>query len=246
MADSLYVIASGAVARQRQLEAIANNLANADTSGFKADRVLFRAALDSALRSAEGEALAGAPGHTFAATRGAGMDFSRGPVERTGAPLDAALEGPGFFAVDTPRGVRYTRAGSFSVDADGQLRTASGHPVLGEGGRLVAGNRPVEIRPDGTLVDDRGTTRGRLRIVEFEEPSRLVKEGDSLFRAPPAAVDLPAPEATVLPGALEGSNVSPMREMASMMTLQREFEASLRALRQESRATQQLIQEIMQ
>src|SRR5690606_6690299 len=127
MADALWVSLSGARARMRELDVVANNLANADSVGFKAERTAFAAALARA-RSGGGDAA-----RVYATLAPGGADLAPGPVVGTGAPLDVALAGDGFFEVETPAGPRYTRAGAFTVDADGTLVTPAGWPVLGEG-----------------------------------------------------------------------------------------------------------------
>ncbi len=243
MSDNVYVLASGALARMRDLDVIANNLANLSTSGFKADRTLFESALESQILGPDGRPAAGAPGRVFVGTAGTAAELEAGPLEQTGAPLDAAIRGPGFFAVETPAGVRYTRAGSFQVDAAGQLATPDGHPVLGDGGAIVATGRPLRILESGDVVDDRGELLGRLRVVRFDEPERLVKEGGNLFRAPEGVTPRPVDSPDLAPGSLEGSNVSAVTELARMVMVQRSFEATLRASMLDDQATERLLQE---
>ena len=245
MGDSIYVSASGAVSRLRQLEVVANNLANADTTGFKADRAIFHSALESALLGPEGE-IAGAPGSVFVHPSESVTNHSAGGIQRTGSPLDVAIQGPGFFAVDTPAGVRYTRAGSFAVDGDGNLATPDGHPVLGEGGPISLGDEAGRITSSGEVTNDRGEVLGRLRVVEFspEDLGILEKEGSTLFRAPAEAVGLPTDAPELIEGSLEGSNVSPIHEMAVLMLLQRSYEATMQVLQSDDQATESLIREV--
>lgn len=243
MSDNVYVLASGALARMRDLDVIANNLANLSTTGFKADRTLFESALESRLLGPDGRPQTGAPGRVFVGTAGTVAEMEAGPLEHTGAPLDAAIRGPGFFAVSTPAGVRYTRAGSFQLDRAGQLATADGHPVLGDGGAIVSNGRPLRILESGDVVDDRGELLGRLRVVRFDEPGALVKEGENLFRAPEQAVPRPVDSPSLAPGSLEGSNVSAVAELARMVMVQRSFEATMRASMLDDQATERLLQE---
>lgn len=242
MGDALYVASSGAMARLRQLEAVANNLANADTVGFRRDRALFAALLGPELRRA-GEAAAD-PARVFAAVDGMGFDRASGSIERTGAPLDAAIEGPGFFEVQTPAGPRYTRAGSFAVNADGEISTPDGLAVMGEGGPIAAGSRPVKIRASGEVVNDRGDVVGRLKVVTFPEDAPLQREGASRFAAN-GAEPQPLPEPRLVEQSLERSNVQPVSEMASLVLLQRSFDAAMRAVANDDESTRRLIQEIM-
>lgn len=246
MSDSLYISTSGAVSRLNQLDILAHNLANADTVGFKADQAVFQAVLASALLDASGQPAAGAAGMSFVETHEIRTHHGQGPISRTERNLDAALQGPGFFVVESPAGVRYTRAGSFIVRPDGLLATPDGYPVLGEGGTISAAERPVHLNAAAEVVDDRGVAIDRLRLETFEVPGLLEKEGGNLFRAPAAAVGLPVEDPRILPGALERSNVSPVRDLAALMILQRAFEASMQVLRADDEATQQLIQEMSQ
>jgi flagellar basal-body rod protein FlgG len=244
MSTNLYVSTSAAVSRLSQLEILANNLANSDTTGFKADRPLFEATLESAILDTQGNPAPGAPGLSFVGQSGVRTDHTGGSVWHTGRPLDVAIEGPGFFLVDTPAGARYTRAGSFVVDAEGNLATPAGYPVLGEGGPIAVGDRPVRILAGGQVSDDENKLVGQLRLEEFDDPSLLSKEGDGLFLAPPLAVGLPMERISLAEGALERSNVQPVRELASLIILQRAFDVSMKILRSDDAATERLLQEV--
>ncbi len=246
MGTELYVSTSGAVSRFQQLEIVANNLANVDTLGYKADRPQFQAALQSQIRDVDGEIAAGSPARAFVQTAGVVTDHGLGNVVRTGRRLDAAIEGPGFYVIDTDAGARYTRAGSFIADASGALTTLDGRPVLGDGGPIQVGDRAAEIRASGEVVDAQGEVLGRLRLEAFEDPRMLEKEGTNLFRAPPEAVGFPVDAVRVLPGSVERSNVRAIEELATMMILQREFDASMQVLRADDNATDQLIREFSQ
>ena len=182
----LYVSTSGAVSRLHQLEIVANNLANVDTLGFKADRTRFQSALVSQVQNPDGVPAAGAPARAFVQTQGVTTDHATGNVVATGRGLDAVIDGPGFFAVETNGGTRYTRAGSFIVDADGTITTLDGKPVLGEGGPIQVGGSVPTILASGAVVDAEDNELGRLRIDTFADPNTLVKEGTNLFRAPTA------------------------------------------------------------
>lgn len=242
----LYVSTSGAVSRLHQLEVVANNLANVDTLGFKADRTRFQAALVSQVQNAEGEETAGAPARAFVETEGVTTDHGAGNVVKTGRGLDAAIDGPGFFSVETPGGVRYTRAGSFIVDADGTITTLDGRPVLGEGGPIqVSGSEPT-ILASGFVVDAEDNELGRLRVDAFENPHLLQKEGTNLFRAPAGVDPVPADATRLEPGSVERSNVQAIRELATMMILQRNFDATMQVLRNDDDATDKLIREFSQ
>ena len=243
MGSNVYISAAGAAARLQQLEIVANNLANSQSTGFKADRPIFEAAFASALQQEEGFTR-GAPGGVYVRVGETGFDHAPGPIVQTGAPLDVAVDGRGFFVVGTREGDRYTRAGSFVIDADKRLVTPAGHPAKGGGGPIRVTGGDVRIRANGDIVDAEGSPLGRLRIVEFADPSRLSKTGDGLFRAPEDMPPEKVATPTLLEGSLEGSNVQPVVEMATLMILQRAFDASMQAMQLEDQATERLIQEI--
>ena len=243
MSGNLYVSAAGVQARLLQLETISNNLANADTLGFRADQLSFETALEAAL-------LDGAPGsprgRSFVGIEGLRVRQTPGTVQRTGRELDVAVQGDGFFRVSTPAGVRYTRSGAFHVDGNGTLVTATGHPVLGAAGPIDVGDRPVRIQPDGTVLDDQSEVIGTLSLVEFLDLDLLRKEGANLFEAPAEAVGLPVEPVTLVPGAVEGSNVQPLQELARLISVQRAYDATMRAMQADDESSSRLIQEVLQ
>jgi len=256
MNAALYSAFLGMRARQRALDATANNIANASTAGFKAERVLYRSieAAETDAQRAQGNA-AGAnqttPPQTTAANadtqapaqqsgtmiraraeaRSTGVatsgttDFSAGVIRETDRPLDVALEGDGFLAVQTPRGERYLRAGNLTLDASGQLITQHGDLVIGQGGPITIPPGAVAIGEDGT-ISVKGHQIDRLKIVRFDnQQAALLKEGESLFMATGQQKPLEANNTRVHQGALEGSNVNTVSEMVAMMQNGREFES---------------------
>ncbi|MEM7446649.1 MAG: flagellar basal-body rod protein FlgF [Myxococcota bacterium] len=228
MSDGIYSALSGAIAQERNLSVVANNVANAGTTGFRADRVAFR------------ETLAGASGDPdvvqplrYVGVAEVGIDAAPGTLESTGAPLDLALQGEGLFALQTNAGVRYTRAGSFRTDAEGLLRSPGGHQVLSAEGnpndprtaeiRIPEDAAEIVIGSDGTIHAD-GAEVGRLRIVRFDL-AQLEKEGLTLFRAPdPLPAVLPG-EVQVVQGSLETSNMNAVQGMTELITASRAFDA---------------------
>lgn len=244
MSDSGFVSASGAVARLRQLEVVANNLANANTVGFKRDHTVFSAMLESRVAGPGGQPAAGAAGLVFVEPGSVSVDARPGNVVSTGSPLDVALLGEGFFEVETPEGVRLTRAGSFAIGPGGQLVSQQGHPVRGAGGAPIeVGERPIEITATGEVVDDQGQSVGRLGVVEVD-PAALVKDGRNLFRLGPEGFVVPVLDPRFAERSIEGSNVQPVHALAELMMIQRSFEASLQTLQADDGATQALIREI--
>jgi flagellar basal body rod protein FlgG len=221
MAGGAYTALSGLQARIAQLDRLAGDLANAGTAGYKAERTTtvaterptFRAALDSAVDVASG------PGR---------IDFRPGTIEPTGRDLDFALQGPGFFVIDTPQGPRYTRNGQFDRRADGTLVTADDLPVAGEDGPIRLGRGALTVDADGT-VRTGGIVAGKLRVVSFAPGETLSRESAGRFRAPDGATP-EAGEATVRSGSLEQSNVSVIDRMAQLTEVGRAFEALQRGI----------------
>lgn len=221
MENALLIGLSRQVALGRELDVIANNVANVTTNGFKARESRFAEYL-MPVASAEAFPL---PDRrlSYVIDRGTALRMTAGAIERTGNPLDAAIKGDGLFAVQTPAGERYTRNGAFSLDAAGQIVTSDGHVVLGESGPIVLGPQEsgVQIAPDGTVSTSQGQ-RGRIRLVRFADPQALRNEGANLFSSA-----LPAQPAgatsRIEAGALERSNVSPVQEMSRLIEVNRSY-----------------------
>ncbi len=212
------------LAEQARQDLIASDLANVSTPGYKPGRAALGPFGELLLLERGSGAPVGAAGlgvHV-AETR---LDLSQGPLEETGDPLDIALDGEGFLAVQTPAGVRYTRGGRIQVDPEGRITTASGLPLLDEQGRpIVVGAATPVVAPDGTVSAD-GRTVARLALVSLRDPAR---EGEGLFAGAPG----PRPTGTaVRQGALEGSGVDIARAMVDMLVSLRAFEALQRAIR---------------
>jgi len=220
----IYLSMSGAKAALQRQDSLANNLANVSTNGFRAELQSFRAV------PVLGD---GASTRVYALETSIGHDIRPGPMQTTGRPLDVAAQGNAWFAVQALDGAEaYTRAGALQVNAEGQLVTTSGLPVLGDGGPItLPTNANVDIASDGSISAQVGNGRpqqvGRLKMVVPEEA--LTRGTDGLFRA--ADGDLPAvPEARLQSGALEGSNVSPVETMVAMISAARQFEQQMKML----------------
>ncbi len=220
-------------AEQDKYQVYANNLANADTVGYRAGRVAQRAFAQDL--QAAWQALQPQGGGTTLV--GVAVDMRQGPLKETGAPLDLALEGAGAFVVQTPAGVRYTRAGNFKLNSHGQLVTASGYPVLGQAGPLTIQGGEVRVTEHGEVYVD-GTLAGRLRIEQFVPGTALQAEGGSLLRA---TATRPAVGTVVRQGYLEGANVQGMAQLVEMMANLRSYEANAEALRIQSEALGELV-----
>jgi flagellar basal-body rod protein FlgF len=244
MGSSLWVSLSGAIAQLREIDIVSNNVANADTVGFKRERLAFESALETAVADLGVGPARGAAGRVFAMQAPGGIDLAPGAIQRTGGDLDVAIAGDGFFEVQTPNGPRYTRAGSFSLSTDGTLVTQNGDPVLGESGPISADESRLVIRATGEVVDTTDTAVGQLRLVRFDDPTALEPEGANLLRPREGAVPADVDAFELVEGALERSNVQPVAELAGLVLLQRAFETSMRAIQADDDSTRRLIEEI--
>jgi flagellar basal-body rod protein FlgF len=225
MEGPTYVTLSAQIALQKQLEVVANNVANASTSGFKADRQLFQSYVDR-LNVPGGDI-------AFVQDRATYIDRSAGPLEQTGNMLDVAVQGDGYLSVQTAQGTQYTRDGRLQVAADGTLTDAAGRPVLSPDGttvQLPEGYSAIEIRADGTIAATvAGVSQDVGQIGSFRpsDPQALRKSGDGLFAALPnamQAIETGDPGSRLIQGSLEGSTVQPVKEIANMTELSRAYE----------------------
>ena len=210
MDRGLYIAASGMLAEQIRQDQIANDLANASTPGYKADRTSQRTFNDLLLANSASGSVVG-PQSTAVQVDRIQTDFSPRPARETGEPLDFAIVGEGFFAVQTGEGPRYTRNGQFALSAEGLLVTAAGDPVLDRAGRTIQAGRDGRVDPR------------RLGVVALTDPR---KEGDSLVTGTPAG----AAPGEVRAGALESSGADPARSMVDMIASMRAFEAGQKVI----------------
>ena len=231
MNRGLYTATSGGIAALARLDSVAQNLANVGTAGYKAERLVFRVRpLTESVPGATDPIVnrTAAQVAQVATVR----DFTQGPIRLSGNPLDVAIAGDGFFAVSTPRGERYTRQGSFSLDAEGYLVTQHGERVAGEqGGELRVGGGDIAIGSDGTVTVD-GLPSGRLKVVSFGDTPALTPEGSTLFAPAPGAAPTPIDAASVdlQPGALEGANVDAVGGLIELVNVSRMFESYMKTL----------------
>lgn len=216
----LYQGASAMAASEARLESITSNLANARATGFK--RVATAQHGSAAKNGAE---------ETTRPDSFGVVDWSQGPLERTGVPTDLALLGRGFFAVEGPEGEVYSRDGHFFLDPSGQLVTQEGFPLAWEGtrGNLDPVGDPIRVDTSGA-VWQRNQRVGRLALVDFPALDRLTQDRNGYWQASPALERIPA-DAEVHQGALEGANVSTIDEMVALIQTQRSFEAGSQVLR---------------
>ncbi len=223
MGNGIYSAGTGLLARTQELDVAANNLANASTSGFRGEHVSFKSQLMTASANPGTRAVS-----TFGVLDAPRTDFSQGSLESTGNPLDLALEGSGFFAVQAPTGMQFTRNGSFHLAANGALVTSQGYPVLGANGPVTLPQGDAQISGTGVISVD-GAVAGNLRLVQFAADVPLTPLGNAYFSAPTAAAT-PAVGLNVAQGSLESSNVSPVAGAIGLIEIQRNAEMMQRAM----------------
>jgi flagellar basal-body rod protein FlgF len=227
-----YILLSRLSAMMRGTDVLAGNLANSETPGYRAIRPIFAAKLEEQRNVA---APRGGREVAYAHDRATWRDAQQGMLTSTNNPLDLALQGPGWFAVDTPRGERFTRGGHFTMGPDGRLLDQEGNAVLGSGGRPITfapTDTRIEIKGDGSILSENGPI-GRLRVVRFTDEQGMKAEGDRLYATDetPEEIDRPG----VVQGALEASNVRPVLEMTRLTRELRSFQMVANFLEQEGK-----------
>jgi flagellar basal-body rod protein FlgF len=223
MDSGSYAACTALASRMQALDTIANNLANASTPGYRSEHNVFSSVLAASGGSSFNDAV-----NNFGILSGTTLDRSQGALQKTGNNLDVAIQGSGFFVVQTATGNMYTRDGSFQVASTGQLTTATGDPVMGDTGLISVLPGPVSISPDGT-ISSKGAVAGRLKLVDFKPGTTLSSAGKTYYSAP-ADSETPAVGSTVQQGALENSNVNPVASMVELITAQRTADMGQRAL----------------
>jgi flagellar basal-body rod protein FlgF len=239
MENASLVGLSRQIALARELDVVANNIANLNTTGFKADNVVFHEHLMPVARA---NAFRGIDRQvSFVQDRATWLDLAQGPVQQTGNPLDVAISGDAFLTVQTPRGERFTRNGALQINSTGQLVTSEGLPVVGENGPIVfqANDRNISISTDGTISVREGqnitdSLRGKLRLVTFDRPQRLQKDGTSTYAPPAGMQPQPATQVRVVQGNIEKSNVRSVVEMTRMVEVTRTYTQIASMLQQQS------------
>lgn len=244
MVKGIYHSGAGMLARQRHLEVVANNLANASTVGFKKENVSFQSALSSTLAPARPQAA----GESFVEVSGRTQrSGQQGPLQETGNPLDLAIVGEGYFVVETAGGAAYTRDGRFRLNPDGELVTLAGYRVLTEGGTLSLPQGDLRISSDGSLVmngqeGQPDQVLDRLLIVAFPDPSRLQQANYGLLVTNQEPVEVTEPHVQV--GYLEDSNVDAVKEMVQMIEINQYYDASARAIQTQDNTLGKAVNEV--
>lgn len=226
MDSGYYAAATAMVARTQVLDTIANNLANASTVGFRGEKMVFSSVLADAGVS-NGTALNQAI-NRYGVLGDVELDQSQGALQKTGGDLDAAIQGPGYFVVQTANGTAYTRNGSFQVSGKGELVTSTGDQVMGDGGPISMAPGKVSISADGTISVN-GAVTGKLKVVEFPAGTKISSLGNVYYSAPDDQAEA-ATQSDVRQGMLESSNVNPIMGMVELVNAQRSAEMMQRAL----------------
>jgi len=223
MDNALLISLSHQIASYRSMDVIANNIANVSTPAFQREEPSFQ---EYVMNVPPAEGQSGIQTLSFVQDSGIVRDLSEGRMETTNAPFDFAIHGKGYFVVQTPNGERYTRAGHFTLNDSGQLVTSNGDAVQGDGGpiTITPDDGEVHFAADGTISGKNGQI-GRLRVVDFQNPRAMLKEGASLYNAngqSPVSAD----SFQLQSGMIETSNVEPVIEISHMIEVMRAYQAT--------------------
>jgi flagellar basal-body rod protein FlgF len=224
MENVSFIALSRATALERQMQIVANNVANMNTTGFKSESPLFIEFVQKPQKDEQ---------FSMVMDLASFRNTANGPINMSGNPLDLALEGDGYFTVATSDGPRYTRAGNFSLNDARELVTSSGLPVLDDGGSTItipANTAEIRIAQDGSVATEAGPV-GRIGVVRFEREQNMVQLGNNLYQT--NEIPVAAPETKVQQGFLEGSNVQSVLEMNSMIEINRQYQSVQRLLQGE-------------
>ncbi len=225
---------------RRHLNIIANNLANMNSTGFKAKKMMF---IEHLVRSEGGETIAGQP-IAFVRDIATMRDTTDGTLKKTGNPLDLAIRGDGYFVIETADGERYTRNGHFRLDEAGKLVTQDRHPVLSDSGQpffFSPEDSEIKIAPDGTVSTENGEL-GRIRVVRFDNDQELQDKGRGLLASEKPPADVEAPE--VVQNTLETSNVQPIMEIAKMIAVERAYDNVRKFISREDERIRTMMREL--
>ena len=248
MLRSFYIAGTGMLTQRAKMSVLTNNLTNIDTTGYKKDVVVSRSFQDLLIQNSNDPSILRTYGSIGSQNTGVHVEqvvteFSQGNLEQTTRMSDFALEGQGFFVIQTPEGNRYTRDGSFSVGRGGYLINSDGHFVSGTAGSIFVGNGEFAVDEQGNVTVD-GQPAGRLRIVTFDDLSGLRKAGNNLFSNFTGQAEREATDVKVKQGWLEGSNVDMASEVVSMVELNRAYELNQRVLKMVDESLSKTVNEV--
>ena len=245
MNNALYVGLSRQMTLKREMDVIANNIANSDTVGFKVESLMLREDVQQPAGKTPSSGFAPPEKISFVHDVGVSLDYTQGALKQTGGAFDLGLRGDGFFQVQTPNGNRLTRDGRFIMNAQGQLVDLAGNPVLSTGGqpiRIDPAKSPPTIAHDGTISQD-GLVAGKVGAFKVADRTQMIRESSGLFDpgAQGATVDAAT---TVQQGMLENSNVDAIQQMTRMISVSRAYEQVSNMMDQTSNTSDQSIQRL--
>jgi len=222
--SGIYKAVDGSLAQKLKFDTISNNLANINSNAFKKDIISFDKAL--------------------AIKNSSTTDFTPGPIRYTGNEFDVAIDGPGFFKIQAPRGIRYSRNGSFTCNMDSLLVTQNGDPVLGQNGPIKINGTHVSIKSDGQVLVD-GQPIDKIALVDFKQPRLLKKEGSSYYMHLGKEQDIVnAEDINIQQGYIENSNVNPTEEMIKMIETLRAFESAQKAIQTMDELNRKMVNDV--
>tara|TARA_R110002012_G_scaffold313731_2_gene525676 strand:+ start:28994 stop:29731 length:738 start_codon:yes stop_codon:yes gene_type:complete len=239
--NATYIGLSRQMTLRRELDIVANNIANADTTGFKVEQLLVGEEIGARARNDNVR-----PGVSFVLDNGVGRNFGQGPLRQTSRPLDFAIEGEGtFFKLKDGSGEAYTRDGAFTLDPEGRLTTQGGVPVLGDGGEIMLNPAlgEIAVAADGTISQN-GRPAGKLSVVRFDALGAIEKSGDGLYRNASNAVAVDATDAQIRQGMLEGSNVNSILEITNLIEVSRAYESITRMIEQTTELSKRAVERL--
>ena len=240
MDNAMYVALSRQMTLRRELDIVANNIANVDTTGFKVEGTMVRTDPATGAKMVDGPASL-----KFVIDDGVTRDFGQGVLRQTGGAFDLGIEGQGFFKIQTAAGERYTRDGRFSLSPEGKLTTQGGDAVQGQSGEIVINPElgPVSIAADGTV--SQGVTKvGKIDVVTFDDLSSLSKTGDNQFRNTSNLQPQVSTAARVHQGMLEGSNVNSILQVTRLIEISRAYESMARTIEKSAELSRRSIERL--
>ena len=248
MLRSMYIASTGMLAQRQKMDVMTNNITNIETIGYKKDTILTRSFKDMLIERANDLSTIGKTNVVGPQNTGLHVDeivtcFDQGGVEETGRLFDIALEGEGFFCVQTEQGERYTRAGSFAVDNNGYLVNSDGYYVSGQNGRIYVGQNEISVDESGGVYTN-GTPIDMLKIVSFSDYTALRKQGNNLYVNQGNAAVVPAGSTIVKQGSIENSNVNMAQEIVDIMAVSRTYETNQRVVKMLDQSLEKTVNEV--
>ena len=242
MENTSQIALSRQAALRRQMDVIANNMANMNTDGFKAEKLMF---IEQVVRSRGGESFAGEK-LAYARDIASYRNMTEGPLQQTGNPLDVAIRGDGLLVIGSPDGERYSRGGRLHLNDAGQLVTQHGYPVLSDGGQpffFTANDKQITISRDGTVGTENGEL-GRLRVVQLENPNELRATYGGLYATDAPVEDVTDPD--VVQGMIEGSNVESVVELTRMIDVNRSHNSVSKFIEREDERQRRMVRDLLE